>query len=134
MAACTTGTVSGSDIWPFIIVQDQTFTASIMTTGGGTGPETGSGYWNWPATPFNPGVLAKPSYGFFFTRMGTDEITTGGARNIVLLGGGIATSPSSGNLFFRITDLRMQLVPEPATGLALVAGVAGLVAMARRRL
>jgi hypothetical protein len=52
-----------------------------------------------------------------------------------MLGGGIAVDPSSGNAFFRITELRMNLsVPEPATGLGLLAGAGALLALARRRL
>jgi hypothetical protein len=125
----TTGTVSGSDPWPFLTQMTASFT--VMTPQGAV--ESGVPVWPFPASPFNVAVHVKTSYGFFFTRMGTDLITSGGARNIVMLGGGVANDPSSGNAFFRITDLRMTLVPEPATGLALVAGVAGLVAIARRR-
>jgi hypothetical protein len=72
-----------------------------------------------------------------FSRKGADELTTGPSsnRNLVMLGGGIAVDPSSGNAFFRITELRMNLsVPEPATGLGLLAGAGALLALARRRL
>lgn len=112
----TTGTLSGSDPYPFGL--------NVTTVAG---------------TPFNPtfnsvDVAIQP--GFLFSRAGRDELTTAsGNRNLVMLGGGVAVDPSSGNAFFRITELRMQLsVPEPATGLGLLAGAGALLAMARRRL
>lgn len=90
----TTGTVSGSDIFP-------------QTTG----------------TPMH----------FFFTRAGTDmrvATTMGGLTgNIVLVGGAIATSPSSGNLFDRTVVLNVNL-PEPATSVGLCAGLVGLIGLA----
>lgn len=93
----TTGTVSGSDIFPF-------------TTG----------------TPPH----------FFFTRAGTDmrvATSMGGLTgNIVLVGGAIATSPSSGNLFDRTVVLNVNL-PEPATSLGLCAGLVGLIGLAGAR-
>ena len=113
----TTGTISGSDPYPF---------GAIVTTVAGT--------------PFNPNFQAgaqPASQGFFFSRMGNDSLTTtaaGPGRNIVMLGGGIAVDPDSGNAFFRITRLEMNLVaPEPAAGAALFAGVGLLAAVARRR-
>ncbi len=109
----TTGTVSGSDPYPFGLV--------ITTVGG---------------TPFNPNFGTQPgSAGFFFSRMGTDSVTTmNEQRNIVMLGGGVAADPDSGNSFFRIMDFRMSLnVPEPASALGLVAGAGALFALARRR-
>jgi hypothetical protein len=107
----TTGTIAGSDFYPFL----------DATTAAGT--------------PFAPNFVQLAYLdGFFFTRMGTDEMTGGGNRNIVLLGGGLAGDPSSTNNFFRISDLRLTLqVPEPAMGFGLVAGVMALVAVARRR-
>lgn len=111
----TTGTISGSDPYPF---------GAVVTTVAGT--------------PFNPtfGTQAT-TQGFFFSRQGTDSLTTtpaGGGRNIVMLGGGISVDPDSGNAFFRITRLEMNLVaPEPATGAALAAGLGGLAWFARRR-
>jgi len=108
----TTGVISGSDDYPFGLV--------VTTILG---------------TPFNPTFTAVPaSLGFFFSRHGGDSITGSGNRNIVLLGGGLAVDPTSGNAFFRMTDLRMDLsVPEPATGLGLIAGAGMLVGLARRR-
>jgi hypothetical protein len=108
----TTGTVSGSDPYPFGLV--------VTTIAG---------------TPFNPTFGAQPaSLGFFFSRMGTDAITGSGNRNLVLLGGGIAVDPGSGNAFFRISALRMNMsVPEPATGLGLIAGAGLLIGLVRRR-
>ena len=108
----TTGTVSGSDPYPFGLV--------VTTVAG---------------TPFNPTFGAQPaSLGFFFSRMGTDAITGSGNRNLVLLGGGVAVDPASGNAFFRISALRMNMsVPEPATGLGLIAGAGLLVGLVRRR-
>ena len=111
--ALTTGTVSGSDPYPFGLV--------ITTVGG---------------TPFNPNFGTQlPADGFFFSRMGTDTVTvSNNQRNIVLLGGGVSADPDSGNSFFRIMDLRMSLnVPEPAAALGLVAGAGALLALARRR-
>jgi hypothetical protein len=107
----TTGTISGSDPYPFGLV--------ITTVGG---------------TPFNPNFGTQPvSQGFFFSRMGTDSVS-GTNRNLVLLGGGVAVDPGSGNAFFRITDLSMNMsVPEPAAGLGLLAGGGALIALARRR-
>jgi hypothetical protein len=113
----TTGTISGSDPYPFGV--------NVTTVAG---------------TPFNPTFNAVPvsiQPGFLFSRKGADELTTGPSsnRNLVMLGGGIAVDPSSGNAFFRITELRMNLsVPEPATGLGLLAGAGALLALARRRL
>ena len=115
----TTGTISGSDPYPF---------GMVVTTVGGS--------------PFNPNFGTQPaSAGFFFSRAGDDSITTGpnpagsgSNRNLVMLGGGVAVDPDSGNAFFRITRLNMNLsVPEPATGMALVAGLGGLAFIARRR-
>ncbi|MCP4906773.1 MAG: hypothetical protein GY910_17515 [bacterium] len=127
----TTGFISGSDFFP----------GGRMTTANGLNG----------ASPFNPvfapaglftmptasgGTMMMPIPPFVFTRQGGDTVSgtgTTAARNLVLLGGGIAADPSSGNLFFRLTDLRMTLhaVPEPASGAAIVAGVAGLAALAR---
>ena len=68
-----------------------------------------------PGTPFAPNVATRAaSLGFFFTRMGGDTVM-GTHRNLVLLGGGVAIDPISGNAFYRITELRFQMqVPEPA--------------------
>jgi hypothetical protein len=109
----TTGTVSGSDPYPFGLV--------ITTLAG---------------TPFNPVFQSQPaSLGFYFSRMGTDTVTpSGNERNIVMLGGGLAADPDSGNSFFRIMDLRMTMtVPEPAAALGLLTGAGALLALARRR-
>lgn len=107
----TTGTVSGSDPYPFGLV--------VTTVAG---------------TPFNPAFTAQPaSLGFFFSRQGTDAVS-GTNRNLVLLGGGVSVDPDSGNAFFRITNLSMNMtVPEPATSLGLLAGAGLLVGVARRR-
>src|SRR5690606_3199077 len=110
----TTGTVSGSDDFPFF---DETTQLG---------------------TPFNPNrVILTAMDGFFFTRMGDDSVTGTGSnavRNLVLLGGSIAVDPGSGNVFNRVAMLRMRLqVPEPTGALALLAGVAGIAALARRR-
>ena len=88
----TTGTLSGSDVYPFGLV--------VNTVAG---------------TVFNPSFGTQPaSQGFFFSRMGTDQLV-GSDRNLVLLGGGVAYDPSSANSFFRISRVRMQMnVPEPA--------------------
>jgi hypothetical protein len=106
----TTGTISGSDFYPF---------SDAKTVSG---------------TPFAPNfVFVGYGQGFFFTRMGTDTLTGGGNRNIVLLGGGLAGDPASTNNFFRISDLRATIqAPEPAMGLGLVAGALALVTIGRR--
>ncbi|MEZ4331403.1 MAG: PEP-CTERM sorting domain-containing protein [Myxococcota bacterium] len=106
----TTGTISGSDDFPF----------SDETTALGT--------------PFNPNrVILTAMDGFFFTRMGGDSVS-GTVRNLVLLGGSITVDPASGNVFNRISRLEMRLqVPEPAGALALMAGIGALAALARRR-
>ena len=108
----TTGTISGSDPYPYTLV--------VTTVGG---------------DPFEPNFGTRPaSQGFFFSRRGDDSITIGSNRNIVMLGGGVSVDPDSGNAFFRITRLNMNLsVPEPATGMALIAGLGGLAFVARRR-
>ena len=109
----TTGTVSGSDPYPF---------GAVGTTVNGT--------------PFHPSFATQPaSRGFFFTRRGSDELTIGGKRNLVMVGGGLARDPGSGNLFFRTTKLRMNLlpVPEPATSLGLLAGAGMVAGLSRRR-
>jgi len=103
----TTGTVSGSDPYPF-------FNATTAL-----------------GTPFAANVVANTPYqGFFFTRMGNDSVN-GTSRNLVLVGGGATVDPGSGNSFFRITDLRLNLVPEPALAVGLLVGVGALV-VARR--
>jgi hypothetical protein len=108
----TTGNISGSDPYPY---------GAVNTTVMGT--------------PFNPIIAPQAaSQGFFFSRQGTDEITSGGNRNIVLLGGGLAVDPNSGNSYFRVSALRMNLsVPEPAAGLGLLVGTGFLAALVRRR-
>lgn len=87
-----------------------------------------------PGTPFAPNVNTRAaSLGFFFTRMGGDTVM-GTHRNLVLLGGGVAIDPISGNAFYRLTELRFQMqVPEPTMALGLGAGIVGLAALARRR-
>jgi hypothetical protein len=107
----TTGTISGSDIFPF----------SDETTALGT--------------PFNPNRVQNVTPGFFFTRMGDDSINGAGTtRNIVLLGGAATVDPDSGNAFDRITHVSMKLqVPEPAASVGLLIGAGALVGLARRR-
>ena len=109
----TTGTIEGSDPYPYL----------QGTTALGT-----------PFAPlFGPNTKGPNTGGFFFTRMGTDTVS-GTNRNIVMLGGGVSVDPDSGNAFFRITDFRLNLqVPEPAMGLGLIAGAAALAGLARRR-
>ena len=106
----TTGTISGSDDFPF----------SDETTALGT--------------PFLPNrVVRTAMQGFFFTRMGDDSVV-GTVRNLVLLGGSVTVDPSSGNVFNRVTSLRMRLqVPEPAGAAGLLVGAGALLAFARRR-
>ncbi len=106
----TTGTLSGSDFFPLLDATTQL------------------------GTPFNPVFAERPfGQGMFFTRMGMDAATPT-ARNIVMLGGGIAYDPESGNAFFRVLDLRLLLqVPEPATASGLLAAVAFMTAFARAR-
>lgn len=84
-----------------------------------------------PGTPFNPNRAANPA--FFFTRMGDDSVA-GTVRNLVLLGGSITVDPGSGNVFNRVTSLRMRLqVPEPAMAAGLMVGAGALLTLARRR-
>jgi hypothetical protein len=115
--ALTTGDVEGSDPFPFGLV----ITSATP-----------------PGTPFAPNIGTQPTgAGFFFTRMGTDAVT-GTQRNLVLVGGGVAIDPPSGNAFFRIMDLRLKLqpVPEPAAALGLLGGASALaltVSLRRRR-
>lgn len=110
----TTGTLSGSDFFPFL----------DATTGFGT--------------PFNP-VFRPQSFaqGMYFTRMGGDSATPAFAsRNIVLVGGGIAFDPKSANAFFRVTDLRFRiLAPEPkgSAGLLICAALLAAWAGSARR-
>jgi hypothetical protein len=106
----TTGTISGSDDFPF----------SNETTALGT--------------PFNPNrVFLTAAQGFFFTRMGEDSVS-GTVRNLVLLGGSVTVDPGSGNVYNRIASLRMRLqVPEPSSAAMLLAGAGVLIGLARRR-
>lgn len=106
----TTGTISGSDVFPF----------SNETTA--------------MATPFNPQRVILPAgNGFFFTRMGDDSVV-GTARNIVLVGGAISVDPDSGNAFDRVVHLSMKLqVPEPASAAGILIGAGALLGFARRR-
>ncbi len=96
-----------------------------MTTG------TVSGSDIFPAT-----VASPPPPHFFFTRAGTDmrvaTVSGGLTGNIVLVGGAIASSPSSGNLFDRVAVLSIN-VPEPGAALGLCAGFAGLIGLASAR-
>ncbi|MFO0688215.1 MAG: hypothetical protein U0900_05865 [Myxococcota bacterium] len=106
----TTGTLSGSDFFPFL----------DATTALGT--------------PFAPNVQPRSfAQGMFFTRMGGDVASSGFLRNVVLLGGGIAHDPKSANAFFRVTELRMRIiVPDPAVAPGLAAGTALLAAWSAR--
>ncbi|MBW2422865.1 MAG: PEP-CTERM sorting domain-containing protein [Deltaproteobacteria bacterium] len=115
----TTGTVAGSDPWPFIPVTSAATPPTFPPLG----------------TAFAPNVSPRDAVeGFFFTRVGTDKTTGGTRRNVVVLGGGVVGNPGSGNLFFRIADVCFDIeVPEPAMGLGLAAGATALVALARRR-
>jgi hypothetical protein len=71
---------------------------------------------------------------FTFVSTGKDTISAGGHRNIVMIGGSIALSGASGQLFNRLNVLEISLaVPEPATSAALAAGMLGLLALARMR-
>lgn len=106
----TTGTISGSAFFPF-----QRNTTAL-------------------GTPFAP-VIQPMNFGqgFFFSRMGHDSVD-GTARNVSLVGGGIAYDNYSGFDFFQVADLRMKLtVPEPTGHAALVVGIAMLAASADRR-
>lgn len=108
----TTGTISGSDDFP----------ASSETTALGT-----------PFLPNRVSPRTGMQPGFFFTRMGDDSVV-GTVRNLVLLGGSITVDPASGNVFNRVTSLRMRLqVPEPTGFAGLLVGAGALVAIARRR-
>jgi hypothetical protein len=106
----TTGTISGSDDFPF----------SDETTALGT--------------PFNPNRVAlTAAQGFFFTRMGDDSVN-GTARNLVLLGGAVAVDVASGNVYNRISSLRIRLqVPEPSGAAGLMIGMGVLLGFFRRR-
>jgi hypothetical protein len=109
----STADVEGSDPFPFGLVITE----------------------NPPGSPFAPNVGTQPTtQGFFFSRKGGDSVS-GTGRNLVLVGGGVAVDPNSGNAYFRVLDLRLDLtaVPEPATGLGIVAGATALVALAGRR-
>jgi len=73
-----------------------------------------------------------------FITTGKDTVTaSGNIRNLVLVGGGIATSKGSGvtSLFNRnmVMKFSMVNVPEPGTLGALAAGVIGLAGLARMR-
>lgn len=73
-----------------------------------------------------------------FITTGKDTVTpSGNVRNLVLVGGGIATSFGSGSvsLFNRNMVMKFSLVnvPEPTTVSALGTGVFGLLALARTR-
>lgn len=106
----TTGTISGSDAFPFLLSE---------TTALGT--------------PFNPRVVPRPpgSPGFFFTRMGQDQVT-GTVRNLVLVGGSVVVDPFSANVFNRILSVRMRLqAPEPAEATGVLVGTGGVLVAAR---
>ncbi|MBY0401948.1 hypothetical protein K2X89_16765 [Myxococcota bacterium] len=110
----TTGTLSGSDIFPF-----STETTAML------------------GTPFNPNRIPLVfGQGFYFTRMGDDSVSGTGpnqVRNLVLLGGSIAVDPGSGNAYDRLSTVRMRIVvPEPAGAAGLIAGLGALVGLALR--
>lgn len=69
---------------------------------------------------------------FSSTTAGYDNRTAGGNGTIKLVGGGIAHGGSTGNNFFRVTNLKMTL-PEPGASLGLAVGMFLLVGLARTR-
>jgi len=110
----TTGTISGSDFFPFL-------DATTMS-----------------GTPFNPRFQPRSfGQGLFFTRMGRDVLAGSGVaavRNLAMIGGGIAYDPESGSAYFRLLDLRMGIfVPEPQGAAAPITGIAALVVATRMK-
>ena len=79
------------------------------------------------ATPPTP--LGGP---FSSSTTGTDARTASGNGNIVLVGGGVAYAGSTGNNFFRVNRLSLNL-PEPASAVGLMAGALALVGLLRVR-
>jgi hypothetical protein len=79
------------------------------------------------ATP--PTSMGGP---FTFSTQGYDDRDASGNGNIQLVGGGILYGGLSGNVFNRITRLRMA-VPEPIGPAVLAAGLVGLGVVARIR-
>lgn len=114
----TLGTVAGFGTFDF---PDGFATGFKMTTGVVKGSD---------ATP--PTTMGNP---FTFSTAGYDNRDASGNGNIQMIGGGIAYGGVTGNVFFRITKLRMA-VPEPGSLAALGAGVlamGGLYGLRRRR-
>lgn len=89
-----------------------------MTTGSVIGSD---------ATP--PTSMGGP---FTFSTAGYDTRDASGNGNIQMIGGSVIYGGSSGNVFFRIHRLRME-VPEPVSSLALIAGLAGIGIIGRLR-
>lgn len=69
---------------------------------------------------------------FSSSTTGGDSRTASGNGNIVLVGGGVAYAGSTGNNFFRVNRLSMNL-PEPASAVGLMAGAAALFGLLRVR-
>lgn len=69
---------------------------------------------------------------FTSTQAGSDNRTAGGEGNIQLIGGAVAYAGFTGNVFYRITRLTMD-VPEPASMLALGVGLVALAGLTQFR-
>lgn len=69
---------------------------------------------------------------FQSTTTGSDSRTAGGNGNITLVGGSVSYAGATGNVFFRVTQLKMTL-PEPGASAGLAVGLLGLLALARIR-
>lgn len=99
-------------------------------------PVTNKGWGFRMTTGVISGSDMLPAPTTFFTS-GKDTVTpSGNVRNIVLVGGGIATNQgSSFTIFNNVMRMRFSVtkVPEPGVIAALAAGTAGLLSMARRR-
>ena len=146
VAGAANSFVQTNPVEPFQVTQPVAYTptnGTIIQTAGPIIPQTTppvpAGTLSSTGFPFTTGTVTVSHTQFngaFFTEMGFDNRDASGQGTIQLVAGGLAKAPL-GFAFQRLSRLTMAVhVPEPASALALSAGIALLLvlgARARRR-